>query len=318
MTSKLRLGLVGAGTMGALHARVIATGSRTSLGWVSDPSAATGRAIAERYGVPYLPSPNLGSVDAVVVAAPTQKHHQIGLEVLRNGRPLLMEKPLANRLDEVDELLTEAESIDVPLMCGLLERFNPAVRTAFELSRTPVHFRSIRHSPMTTRIQTGVAGDLLIHDLDLALRLFGAAPSSVLSMMDNSGRLGREVEDVSEVLLQFGSGELASLSASRRSQRKIRSMMITEGDRLIEVDLLRQDVTIYRHVFESPTDDDLGYRQQTIIDVPVLRHHGEPLVLQLDHFVDVIEGVVDHATERATIRPPHAVLDTIIRQEQVS
>jgi predicted dehydrogenase len=315
--SRLKIGLVGAGTMGALHARVIATGQRTTLGWVSDPSAATGRVIAERYGVPYLPIPDLGAVDAVVVAAPTQVHHRIGLEVLRSGRPLLMEKPLANDLGEVDQLLTEAQSLDLPLMCGLLERFNPAVRTAFELSRTPIHFRSIRHSPMTARIQTGVAGDLLIHDLDLALRLFGAAPSAVMSMTDSSGRSDRGVEDVSEALLQFGSGELASLSASRRSQRKIRSMMITEGDRLIEVDLLRQDVTIYRHVFESPTDDELGYRQQTIIDVPVLRHHGEPLTLQLDHFVDVIEGVVDHALERATIRPPHEVLDAIVTQERV-
>ncbi len=315
--ANIRVGLVGAGTMGALHARVVATGPSTKLEWVSDPSAATGRAIAERYGVPYLPSPDFGGVDAVIVAAPTQKHHEIALQVLRSGRPLLMEKPLANRLDEVDEILAEAEALDVPLMCGLLERFNPVVRTAFDLSRTPIHFRSIRHSPMTARIQTGVAGDLLIHDLDLALRLFGAEPSSVLSMTDSSGRSDREVEDVSEALLQFGSGELASLSASRRSQRKIRSMMITEGDRLIEVDLLRQDVTIYRHVFESPIDDDLGYRQQTIIDVPVLRHHGEPLTLQLEHFVNVIEGRVDLAVERATIRPPHAVLAAIVAQDRV-
>ena len=88
-------------------------------------------------------------------------------------------------------------------------------------------------------------------------------------------------------------------------------MMIAEADRLIEVDLLRQDITIYRHVLESPTDDDLGYRQQTIIDVPVLRHHGEPLMMQLDHFVNIVQGTVDHRAERESIRPPHAVLHSL-------
>ena len=294
--------------MGALHARVIATGPRTDLAWISDTSALTGRSIADRYGVTYLPEPDFASVDAVVIAAPTQIHRALGLEALRHGRPLLMEKPLANTLAEVDELLSDSEALDIPVVCGLLERFNPAVRTAFELSRSPLHFRSVRHSPMTVRIQTGVAGDLLIHDLDLALRLFGTAPIDVAGMTDRSNN---QVEDIAEALLRFESGALASLSASRRSQRKIRSVMIAESDRLIEVDLLRQDVTIYRHVLESPTDDDLGYRQQTIIDVPVLRYHGEPLMLQLEHFVDVVEGVADHSDERASIRLPHAVLEAI-------
>jgi hypothetical protein len=77
------------------------------------------------------------------------------------------------------------------------------------------------------------------------------------------------IEDIVEALLSFGAGQVASLSASRRSQRKVRSITIAEVERLIEIDLLRQDITIYKHVLESPTDDEVGYRQQTIIDIPV-------------------------------------------------
>jgi predicted dehydrogenase len=311
MTAVLKIGLIGAGTMGALHARVIATSPRTQLAWVHDRNPATGRTIAERHSSRYVHEVDLSSVDAVVVAAPTQFHHEVGLAVLQSRTPMLMEKPLADTIDEVDSLLQEAERQDTPIMCGLLERFNPAVRTAFDLSRSPVHFRSTRHSPMTDRIQTGVAGDLLIHDLDLAIRLFGEMPTAAIGLTDRTGELDGGVEDIVEALLRFGTYGVGSLSASRRSQRKIRSMRIAEADRMIEIDLLRQDVTIYRHVLESPTDDDLGYRQQTIIDVPVLRYHGEPLMMQLDHFVDLVAGTGDHRLERETIRPPHEVLHSL-------
>jgi predicted dehydrogenase len=311
MTPPLRIGLIGAGTMGALHARVLATSPRTQLTWVHDPNPATARAIADRHTSRVVDTVDLSCVDAVVVAAPTQFHHELGLEILRNRTPMLMEKPLGNTMTEVDDLLTEAERQDTPIMCGLLERFNPAVRTAFELSRSPLHFRSTRHSPMTERIQTGVGGDLLIHDLDLAIRLFGEKPTTAIGLTDRTGDTDGGVEDIVEAILRFGTYGVGSLSASRRSQRKIRSMMIAEADRLIEVDLLRQDVTIYRHVLESPTEDDLGYRQQTIIDVPVLRYHGEPLMMQLEHFADLVEGTLDHQFERESIRPPHAVLHSL-------
>ena len=311
MKAALRVGLIGAGTMGALHARVIATSPQTQLAWVHDRNPATGRTIAERHSSRFTHELDLSCVDAVVVAAPTQFHHELGLEVMANRTPMLMEKPLADTVVEVDALLAEAEREDTPIMCGLLERFNPAVRTAFELSRSPVHFRSARHSPMTERIQTGVGGDLLIHDLDLAIRLFEEMPTVAIGLTDRTGETDGEVEDVVEALLRFGTYGVAALSASRRSQRKIRSMMIAEADRMIEVDLLRQDVTIYRHVLESPTDDDLGYRQQTIIDVPVLRYHGEPLMMQLDHFVNLVEGTADHRAERESIRPPHEVLNSL-------
>ena len=311
MSAPLRIGLIGAGTMGALHARVIATSLRTELAWVHDRNSATGRAIADRHASRFAPELDLSGVDAVVVAASTQFHHEVGLQVLESRKPMLMEKPLAGTVVEVDELLAEAERHDTPIMCGLLERFNPAVRTAFDLSRSPIHFRSTRHSPMTERIQTGVGGDLLIHDLDLAIRLFGEMPTAAIGLTDRTGEGSGGVEDIVEALIRFGTYGVAALSASRRSQRKIRSMMIAEADRMIEVDLLRQDVTIYRHVLESPTDDDLGYRQQTIIDVPVLRYHGEPLMMQLEHFANLVEGTADHRAERESIRPPHQVLHSL-------
>lgn len=310
MSALIRVGLIGAGNMGALHARTVFNHSSTELAWICDPQEKIGSGIATKYSTRYISEPDFGSVDAVVVAAPTQFHFNIGSEIISAGLPLLLEKPLANSLGEVKELIELSAKKGSPLMCGLLERFNPAVRTAFDLCRDPIHFKSVRHSPMTARIATGVTGDLLIHGVDLALTLFGEMPITTLGITDS---VDGTIEDIVEALLNFGSGQIASLSASRRSQRKVRSISIAEDERLIEIDLLRQDITIYKHVLESPSDDEVGYRQQTIIDIPVLKYHGEPLMLQLEHFVSLIDGRLDADVERSRIVGPHQVINDVLK-----
>lgn len=308
MTVAVRIGLIGAGTMGGLHARVVATSERTELAWIADPNPAT-QATADRYSTRWVPEPELGVVDAVIIAAPTQLHRDLALDVVEQGFPLLLEKPIADTYAGVVEVVEAAQKRGQVLMCGLLERFNAAVRTAADIARAPLHVSTVRHSPYSERIRTGVASDLLIHDIDLVLRLFGETPSA------SSGHFGffdprsmEASEDVADATMQFGGGQLASLSVSRISQHKVRSVRITELGRVIEVDLLRQDITVLRHVQEATFDEDAGYRQQTIIDIPVVRYTGEPLQLQLNHFLGLLDGTGDPAAELATLLPPHAVL----------
>ena len=301
--------------MGALHARVIATGLRTELAFVCDPNRTIGEEVASRYGALWTAEFESSSVDAVVVAAPTEQHHVLALNAIDAGLPLLVEKPLADDVTQVEEMLAASAKADVPMMCGFLERFNPAVRTALEIAQGPLHLQVSRHSPYVPRIRTGVASDLLIHDVDLAIRLFGSPPVSVVSRFGHFHETSEpDAEDVVDALLGFSEGAVAALSASRLSHRKVRTMTITEIDRQIEIDLLRQSITIYRHVAHPGSFDDPdgpGYSQQTIIDIPVIRHQGEPLVHQLEHFVDLIEGRVDAEDERRRILPPHRVVDAV-------
>lgn len=314
MTARLRIGLIGAGAMGALHARVLAQSTRADLAYVCDPDA-QGKELAQRFGVDWLPAFESSDVDAVVIAAPTDTHLDLAFEVIEAGLPLLVEKPLADNHAMAARIVEESRAADVPLMCGFVERFNPTIMTAMEFVEQPLHITAVRHSPYAPRIRTGVTSDLLIHDIDIVLRLVGAQPESV------DGRLGyfhpqseRGSEDLAEALLQFPSGCVAACSASRISQRKIRSMSITDPDRLVEIDLLRQDITVYRHVANSAaTDDGLGYRQQTIIDLPVVIYRDEPLVAQLVHFCELIDGNGDAAAERASLLPPHRVIDLVRR-----
>lgn len=321
MTATPRILLIGGGAMGALHARVLNQSNRVELAGIADPDADKGRALAERYGTRWSPEPEmLADVDAVVLASPTPTHHKIAVEVLAHGKPLLVEKPVCDDLADSEEVVAMSADRDVPLMCGLLERYNPAVLTAFSFVSEPLHVAATRHSPYAPRIRTGVAWDLLVHDVDLTIRCFGGEPDRV------SGSVGRfhpasdnGAEDIAETVLGFPGGGLASVSASRVGQRKVRSLSITEIDRLVEVDLLRKAVTIYRNVSqEAATPDGRGYRQQQVIEIPELVSVAEPLATQLDRFVDLLEGKGDVEEERKAILPSHRVVARVLETQKTA
>lgn len=314
MTGAPRLALVGTGSMGSLHARVIAQSDRCELARVIDIREEAGRAVADRYGAVWTPElGDLSDVDAVVLAAPTSVHHDLALAIVDAGKALLVEKPVAPTVEQGEAIVRAAEQRGLPLMCGFVERFNPAVLTVQALLDVPVHVAGVRHSPYVPRIRTGVAWDLLIHDVDMALRLMGGVP------VDVRGAFGffhpdsaPDAEDVAEAVLSFPGGRIATASASRISQRKVRSLTVSEVRRTIEVDLLRRDVTIYhdgaRHTFDA---DNAGYRQQTVIEIPELVTAREPLAAQLDRFLGLLDDTVDAGEERDSILPAHRVVGAV-------
>jgi predicted dehydrogenase len=315
----VRIGVVGVGTMGALHARVVATHRETELVWVADPAEDVGRRVADRFGAKWIPEADLGSIDAVIVAAPTQHHFDLAMSIIDNGTPLLVEKPLAHVFARSAELVQHALERRTPMMCGLLERFNPAVRTAAEIANHPLRIATVRHSPYSTRITTGVGSDLLIHDLDLVLRLVGEYPTSAHGQFGYFAATSAPgSEDVAEASLKFPSGRLAVLSASRTSQHKVRTLSIAERERLLEVDLVRQSITIYRHIDNATFDESAGYSQQTIMEIPVIRHTGEPLQLQLEHFLRLLRGEIDDEAELKSLIPPHQLLDELTTSASTS
>lgn len=314
-----RVGLVGCGSMGANHARVIATGVHSKLEVVIDPNEQVGQAMANRYGARWAPDlDQLGDVDAAVVAAPTDTHHALVLDLIGRSVPTLVEKPLCPSLTQCTELIEAAHVAATPLMCGLLERFNSAVILALAMAEQPVHVRTERHSPYAPRVRSGVGWDLLIHDIDLVVRAFEEPPTQSLvasgTFHPNSLPLA---EDVAEVIMTFPENRIAAVSASRLGQRKSREMTICELDKVIEVDLLRRGVTVYRHTtIEESEIGHAGFRQRTEIEVPEVVG-SEPLVAQFDHFLRLIRGEVDAEAELASILPSHQVVEDLLRARGV-
>ena len=305
--AELRVGLVGAGSMGANHARVVTASSRARLTAVVDADADRARALTD--GTRARASTALEDVlgcDAVVVASSTESHPEVAATLLDAGIPVLVEKPLAADIADVERMIKASDALDVPLMCGFVERFNPVVTPVREMIESaPTHIVGVRHSPHTPRATTSVVHDLLIHDIDLAMHVSGDYRAAIVSAC-TWNPVGSATNEIADCTLRFADGRVATLSASRASQRKIRTLQIATEDALYEVDLLRQDLSVYRHVSQTQlTGGQPAYRSVTVVDVPFVRHGGEPLALQFEHFLDLVEGKADVDGERAKLAAPH-------------
>ncbi|MBS3940428.1 MAG: Gfo/Idh/MocA family oxidoreductase [Actinobacteria bacterium] len=311
--STLEIALVGAGVMGRHHARIIVGSTRARLAMLIDPAPAA-EALAREFGVPWFPRPEAAaSAHAAIIASPTDSHEQIGLELLDAGLPLLVEKPLAETLSSATRLVERSRQVDVALMCGFVERYNPAVNAArSRLTEPPRHLVTVRHSPPAERISTDVVFDLLIHDLDIAVMLHDHEVTRVVSSCwaPASGA----VNEIADASLTFGDVGVATVSASRASQRKSRRMLVSTSEEHIDVDLVRNTVTVYRHIRHELSDQQT-YRAQTVIDIPFVRHSGEPLQLQFEHFLDLAEGRADADAERASLLPAHVLADQILTDQ---
>ncbi|GAB3804781.1 Gfo/Idh/MocA family oxidoreductase [Humibacter antri] len=310
MAAKLTFALVGAGSMGRNHARVINESPDASLVAIADPFRETAEPVARSYGAKWVAGvDDLPDVDAVVVAASTEFHYDIAAQILRNGKPLLIEKPVCPSLDQTAEILDLAERADVPIVCGLLERFNPAVVLARKMIEDPVYVRAERHSPYAPRIKTGVAWDLLVHDLDLVIQLFGEGdPESTQVQLARVHPLSLPgAEDVVEANLKFSSG-VASVSASRIAQKKVRSLTVQTLNTMYEIDLLRRTLTLFRHaIVEERESGGAGFRQSTEMEIPEVTG-GEPLAMQFAYFQKLIRGGGDMVAERESIIPAHRIV----------
>jgi predicted dehydrogenase len=215
--SRLKVAVVGAGHLGRIHARLLADMSEVELVGIADPAAeARDKVAAECRSTPFADHRELvGRAEAAVIATPTRLHHAVALDFLRHGTPLLVEKPLAADLAQADELVLVAQRHGAMLQVGHIERFNPAFVAAAVHVSQPRYVEAVRASTYTGRsTDIGVVHDLMIHDIDLLLALVDSPVKSVRAL--GLSVLGRH-EDMAQARLEFASGCVANLSASRVS-----------------------------------------------------------------------------------------------------
>ena len=299
--------------MGANHARTIYRSEEFQLAFVVDADLERARGLAQQFGATAVSSiDEIKDVQAAVVATSTNSHFGIVENLLGMKIPVLCEKPLTPSLETTRVLIESSEKNATPIQCGFVERFNPAFLTAKKMIDQPViHAQSVRHSPPAVRIASGVAEDLLIHDLDLALSLTNASVKSVAGSVYKSVATGED--EISDCIINLEDNAVFTLSASRMSQRKIRDWRICTEKDLIEVDLLRQTVTIYENINqEFLNQGNATYRARTMVDYPFIERAGEPLAMQLQHFVKLLNGEVDEQTERQSILASHVVLSEFL------
>jgi predicted dehydrogenase len=238
--------VIGAGKLGGFHAQKLAAMASVRLVAVADPVAAQCDRVAAACDTQSVADYRslFDSVDAAVIAAPTRMHHAIGMELLDRGIHVLMEKPLAVTTAEADDLVEAARRSNVILQVGHVERFNPALAAALPHLRNPKYIETTRTSAFSFRsTDVGVVLDLMIHDLDLVLWMV----RSPLTRVDAMGLsvLGGH-EDVAHARLEFRSGCVATLSASRVSYESIRRMQAWSPRAFASVDFAARTTSVVR------------------------------------------------------------------------
>jgi predicted dehydrogenase len=297
-----RVAVIGAGSFGRNHVRVVRESARAELAYVVDPDIASAQQHAAGAPVTANYQDILGHVDAAIVAVPTVLHAEIGCALLEAGIDVLVEKPIAPTLEEAQRLIDTAESRGRILQVGHLERFNPAVIELERLATLPLFFEIHRMSVFTLRsLDVDVVLDLMIHDLDIVLALAHAPLKEIRAA--GISVLSPKV-DIANVRLEFEDGCIANLTASRVSTEKVRKLRLFQPRQYISVDYAKQAAA----VFTVGGPEGIAFDQLEI-------QSAEPLKLQFDSFLDAVETrkspKLDGRTARKTLEIALAVLDKI-------
>ncbi len=298
------MAVVGAGQFGRNHCRVVQQAGRAELAAVVDLEAARAVEAASVSGAaPLTDFRELrGRVDAAIVAVPTSAHAAVGEWLLEAGIDVLMEKPIAADPDGADRLAEAAARTGRILQVGHLERFNPAVIALESRCRLPLFFEIHRLSVFSPRsLDVDVVLDLMIHDIDIVLALVGALPGEIHAA--GISILSRKV-DIANVRMQFATGCVANLTASRVSTDRVRKLRLFQPQQYLSLDYERQNLAI----FSVGENRQIGFEQ---IAVP----KQEPLTLQFEAFLDSIESRNPPKTSgpaaRQTLQVAMAILDKI-------
>ncbi len=237
----IRVAVVGVGDFGRNHARVWRALDGATLVGVVDTNPDRARKVAAEFACEAIAdiSTLKGRVDAVSLAVPTVEHSRIGCQLLEQGIDVLVEKPIAASLEEADALIAAARRGNRILQAGHLERFNPAVVAAEKIVTRPLFFEVHRLGVFSPRsLDVDVVYDLMIHDLDILLALLD---SPVTDLRAVGIPVITDKVDIAHARLEFASGAVANLTASRVSTEKVRKMRFFQEHEYISLDFSRQD-----------------------------------------------------------------------------
>jgi predicted dehydrogenase len=315
----VRIAVIGCGHLGRIHARLLGGVEGAQLVAVADPVSESRRQAAAETGAAEFADYRdlIGLIDAAVVAAPASLHHAIGMDLLRHGVHLLMEKPLATSAAHAEELVWAANWHGAVLQVGHIEQFNPALARVLPLVQDPRLIEATRAGGYTFRsTDIGVVLDLMIHDLDIALSLARSPVRSVSAI--GLSIMGRH-EDVAQARIEFVSGCAANLSASRVSYRARREMQIWSPHGQVEIDFATRR-TIAVEPADSLLDSDFNEHHLSLEEkqhlqknlfaelLPTREQEAPAQNALVEEHRDFIESIQTGRAPRVTGEQGHAAL----------
>jgi predicted dehydrogenase len=288
-----RVGVIGAGSLGYHHVRLLRDMPNVAFAGFYDIDATRAATVQLDLGATAAPSLTalLDRVDAVTVVVPTSAHHAVAKQALSRGVHVLIEKPITTTLDEADDLLAIARATKALVQTGHVERFNRAIRAALPHIAEPRFVESNRLAPFNPRgSDVAVVLDLMIHDIDLVRTLVGG---HVTELAAAGVPVLTPSVDIANARLGFDSGAVANITASRVSRDRFRKLRIFQRSGYLSLDLAQGTGEFYR--LRGDLDmSALATAPRQLEDfmerVPLDAPEGEPLRLELESFVAAVQG----------------------------
>ena len=323
--SGLKVGVVGVGSLGFHHARILRDVPGVQLVGVHDSNPARLAQVAAELGITAVDAQNelLDQVQACVVAVPTLAHERVACAALERGVHVLVEKPIAPDLAAADRMLEAAEQSGALIQIGHVERFNGALRACEPYLDQPIFVESHRLAPFGPRgTDVAVVLDLMIHDLDLVLSLMHRPVETIAAVgvpvMTSS-------PDIANARIEFEGGGVANLTASRVSLERMRKIRFFQRSGYISLDLaagtgeflrLRPGVSLEQRLAALGPDRPLDFATlMDIVERISLRSDGtEPLRAELESFAAAAQGQAPVAVSGREGRDALAVALEIIRR----
>ena len=283
----IRVGVIGVGHLGRIHARIYKELMGVKLVGVVDSSQASADEIGRMYNVPsytdierFLQEQR---PEAISVVVPTVYHFDVASKLAERGIHLLVEKPVTSAVEQASALLDIAREHNIVLQVGHVERFNSAIRYLSEqIVQPPLFIQSRRQGPFSSRIgDVGVVLDLMIHDIDIILSL---VKSDVVSINAMGRKIRTNHEDLAVAQIAFACGTVADIQVSRVAERRVRQMDVMDTDKYYSVNFETQDVTIHHVPQTSPSGGTFE-----MIEHPLLPK-TEPLKQELSHFAACVRN----------------------------
>jgi predicted dehydrogenase len=275
--AKKRVGIIGVGYLGTQHARILSYLEEADFKAVADIDKNKAMVIGNRHRVPYYENfkDMLEDIDVGIVATTTNEHFSIAKTLLLEGKSVLVEKPITETVEQGEELIDLAKKKGLILQVGHLERFNPAVEKLKDLITEPKFIEVQRLGSFSARsLDTNVVLDLMIHDLDIILDLI----NDKVEVIRSSGiHVLSEKFDIANARLEFKSGCVATLTASRVHQGKVRNLRIFESTSYYSIDYIDQEIKVFP----------LNGRQTDIKSLEIKKE--EPLRKELTNFFKCVE-----------------------------
>jgi predicted dehydrogenase len=240
---KLRVGVIGVGYLGQFHAEKYVRMNDVDLVGVVDIDKSRAETVAEKVNTKAFVEHQalFGNVDAVSIAVPTPVHFVIAKDFLQNNIDIMIEKPITETTEEADELIHLAESRNLIIQVGHLERFNPAIVALKDIVKKPMFIESHRLSIFQGRCtDVSVVLDLMIHDIDLILNFVRSDISAVYA---SGVPVVSEHVDIANARLEFKSGCVANVTASRISTKNERKIRLFQRDAYVSVDFSKKEIT---------------------------------------------------------------------------